>query len=135
MRILLFTSISFLLLLSCSDKPAFQENNLNTEIKLIELSAQLDNLKMTQANFNAIGADSNRLDSLCKIEVHIEAQIDTISRSTGLTITQAELNCIKEFNLSIEKLNSQQRNFLLQLYGYKICGPGWIACGFTIDST
>lgn len=136
MKISFLYIVSFIFLASCTEDSQTEETtHLDTEIKIIELSNQLDDISMTYASYFEISADSSIYDSLKHIELKIKTQLDSIYTLSGLNFEKAELNCINGFGLNVNELNSIQRNFLKLLFGYKICEPRWIACGFTKDST
>ena len=132
--------LSFIILVvisvSCNEKNGGKiSDQLKNEAKIIELNDQIIELEMTKTALNSSAYSKRILDSLTIKKENAQSLIDSIMNSTGLDLKQAEKNCINGFGLELNKLNSEKRNYLKLLYGYEICGPGWIACGFANDTT
>lgn len=130
---LLFLVVSFI---SCNEKQEKESpDKLKTEVRIIELNDQLQDIEMTKTALKASAYSERVLDSLSIKKIKTQNLIDSIMNSSGIDLKQAELNCITGFGLEVKQLNSKKRNYLKLLYGYEICGPGWIACGFAYDTT
>ncbi len=139
MNNLLFTLLMILNLISCSEKKQVEiedsSKNVEQAFTFIKLSNKLLSLDQSLLGLSVTSLDTILLDSI-KNEVYLTQQsIDSLKSITNLDLTSAESICRDYFGLNDKQLNKDKINYLFLFYGYKICGPGWVACGIIIATT
>ncbi len=136
---LLFTLLIILNVISCSENKQVEAENSSKNVEqsflFIKLTNKLLSLDQTLVGLNITSLDKILLDSI-KNEVYLTQQsIDSLKSITNLDLTSAESICRDYFGLNDKQLNKDKINYLFLFYGYKICGPGWVACGIVTAPT
>jgi|SRR5690554_5594665 len=122
----------FLFLLLTAFSCALKEtsiNNIDAEIEFIELHKTINSLKV-QIQILKTHKNINKADSLSRLMIDYQNELDSLSSKNDMDLELAESNCINHFGLDSMSLNEQKVNYLFLYNAYKVCRPGYISCGF-----
>lgn len=121
--------------LSCSRSATSKRVlDLDSSSKIIEMEDSI--FKLQCFKITAVSTASiKEADSAEKEISKLQSELSKLEAENNMSPASARKNFLNFFNLDIDKFSENQHSMAKFLYGYKTCGPGWVACGFAPDTT